>query len=179
MLNNMKIIGPNCSLTPIQEADASHLAKWFNDIYISLPESNIYDVVSLSYAEERVRRNIKKNDLVFTIIENNSNTPIGKIDLYLDTKNNNGSLGIIIGERHFWGQGLGKEAILLLLDFAFNKKNLHNIMLGVYSFNKRAYGLYKHIGFQEIGRRREYQALGGKRFDMIFMDMLSSEFKGL
>lgn len=39
--------------------------------------------------------------------------------------------------------------------------------------------IYKQIGFQEIGRKREFQAIGGRRFDMIYMDMLSAEFNGL
>ena len=179
MSNNIEIIGTNCSLIPLKESDAYNWAKWYNDIYISLPESNVYDVLSLSNTEGWVQKNINNNDLVFTIIDNHSKTAIGKIELEIDVENNCGSFGIVIGERKFWGQGFGKEATILLLDFAFNKKDIHNMMLGVYAFNKRAFNIYKQIGFQEIGRRREFQAVGGRRFDMIFMDMLSSDFKGL
>ncbi len=52
-------------------------------------------------------------------------------------------------------------------------------MIGVYSFNKRAYGLYKSMGFKDIGRKREYQLIAGKRFDMIMMDLLSYEYKSI
>lgn len=176
---NMEMIGKKCSLIPLKESDALKWAEWYNDIYISLPESNVYDVFALSNTEGWVKHNIKNNDLVFSIIDNHSKTVVGKIELELDSENSCGSFGIVIGEREYWGRGLGKEATLLLLDFAFNKKGIHNMMLGVYAFNKRAINLYEQIGFKEIGRRREYQAVGGRRFDMIFMDMLSSEFKGL
>lgn len=179
MSNNIEIIGQNCSLIPLRESDAINWAKWYNDIYISLPESNVYDIFTISNTEGWVKHNIENNDLVFTIIENQSKTAIGKIELEIDSEKRCGSFGIIIGKRDYWGRGLGKEATILLLDFAFNKKGLHNMMLGVYAFNKRAINLYEQIGFQEIGRKREFQAVGGKRFDMILMDMLSTEFRGL
>lgn len=139
MKNNIEIIGPNCSLIPLRETDAPYWAKWYNDIYISLPESNIYDVLSLTNTEWWVKHNIENNDFVFTIIDNHSKTAIGKIELEIDNENKCGSFGIIIGERKFWGQGFGKEATLPLLDFAFNKTGIHNMMLGVYAFIKRAF----------------------------------------
>lgn len=178
MSESLEIIGQKCNLIPLKESDAFNWAKWYNDIYISLPESNVYDVFTISNTEGWIKHNIKNKDIVFTIIENQSNTPIGKIELEIDNENNCGSFGIIIGERKFWGQGIGKEATSLLLDYAFKIKGIHNMMLGVYGFNKRAINLYKQIGFQEIGRKREYQAVSGRRFDMIFMDMLSTEYRG-
>jgi RimJ/RimL family protein N-acetyltransferase len=87
--------------------------------------------------------------------------------------------GIDIGEMDYWGKGYGKEATQLALDFAFNFLNIHNIMLGVYAFNQRAYHLYKKIGFKEIGRKREFQTLGGEKFDMIMMDLLSTEYESV
>lgn len=177
--NRNEIFGPNCSLIPINESDALNWAKWYNDIYISLPESNIYDVLSSSNTEGWVKYNIKNKDLVFTIIENNYKKAVGKIELEIDKDNNCGSFGIIIGERDFWGRGIGKEATLLLLDLAFNKMAINNIMLGVYAFNKRAFNIYKQIGFKEIGKKREYLVAGGNRYDMILMEMLSTGFKGI
>lgn len=174
-----EIIGQKCRLIPLQKSDAANWAKWYNDIHISLPESNVYDVLSLANTQGWVEYNIKNKDLVFTIMENTSKIAVGKIELEIDSENNCGTFGIIIGERDFWGKGLGKEATSLILDFAFNTKGLKNIMLGVYAFNKRAINMYRQIGFKEIGRKREYQLVGGKRFDMIYMDMLSNEFRGI
>lgn len=172
-----KLTGKKCSLIPIKDRDAYNWAKWYNDIYISLPESNVYDVVTSTNTKKAVADLIKDDAYVFTIVENTNETPIGRIELEVDEKNKSGSFGIIVGEKDFWGKGIGKEATQLLLNFAFTELKIHNMMLGVYGFNKRAYNLYKLIGFKEMGRKREYQAAGGKRYDMIFMDMLSHEFK--
>lgn len=165
------IEGKKCYLKLADSESASTKPKWFNDINISMPESNIYEVIS--------EKNIWFGELAYSIFDKESNTNIGEIELYTDEDSSSASLGIIIGERDYWGKGYGKEAILLIMDMAFNKLNKNNLMLGVYGFNKRAISLYKHLGFKEIGRKREYQAIGGRRFDMILMDMLSREFKEL
>ena len=45
------------------------------------------------------------------------------------------------------------------------------------AFNKRAIACYKKVGFKEIGIRRKARILCGKKYDLIFMDLLAEEFK--
>jgi RimJ/RimL family protein N-acetyltransferase len=52
-------------------------------------------------------------------------------------------------------------------------------MLGTFSFNERAIGCYKKVGFKEIGRRREARIIGGKKFDVVLMDILAKEFESV
>ena len=85
-------------------------------------------------------------------------------------------VGLVIGDRAYWGKGYGFEAMQLLLDYGFNLLNLHNIMLGVFAFNQRALRLYQKLGFREIGRRRQARMIAGQRHDVIFMDLLATEF---
>ncbi len=174
-----KLIGKKCYLSPLAEKDAENLARWYNDIEISMPESNVYDAISLKSMENMVNTFQSKGLNVFTIVDIETDKAIGIVEIEANQVYKSGSFGIIIGEKDYWGKGFGKEATLLILDFAFNFLNLHNIMLGVYGFNERAYGLYKHIGFKDIGRKREYQTVAGKKYDMIMMDMLSTEYKSV
>jgi RimJ/RimL family protein N-acetyltransferase len=97
----------------------------------------------------------------------------------MDINHINGTamFGIVIGEKEYWSKGFGTEATKLILDYGFNILNLHNIMLGVFDFNKRAIASYKKIGFKEIGKRRGDRLIAGKRYDTIFMDILAEEFE--
>jgi len=88
-------------------------------------------------------------------------------------------LGIAIGEKAYWNKGYGQDATKLLLDYGFNLLNLNNIMLGVFSFNERAVNCYRKVGFKEIGRRRQARIIGGKKFDVILMDILAEEFESV
>jgi RimJ/RimL family protein N-acetyltransferase len=88
-------------------------------------------------------------------------------------------MGIGIGEKNYWGKGYGQEALNLILDYGFNLLNLNNIMLGTFEFNQRSISAYKKVGFKEIGRRRQGMIIAGKKYDVIFMDLLAVEFQPL
>jgi RimJ/RimL family protein N-acetyltransferase len=66
--------------------------------------------------------------------------------------------------------------LTLLLDYGFKALNLNNIMLKVYSFNKRAIKSYEKVGFKIVGKRRNGLKRGKETFDIIFMDILEKEF---
>ena len=55
----------------------------------------------------------------------------------VDLVNQIGEIGICIGNKEFWNQVYGTQAMKLFLDYAFNLLNLNNIELKVYAFNKR------------------------------------------
>jgi RimJ/RimL family protein N-acetyltransferase len=59
----------------------------------------------------------------------------------LDNLNQTAEAAIIIGNKNYWNKGYGSEALSLLMDYGFKALNIHNIMLSVYSFNKRAMSL--------------------------------------
>lgn len=174
-----KLIGEKCYLSPLTDEDAENWVRWHNDIDISMPESNVYVSITLQNMKERVNRHQSNRESVFSIIDKEKDIPIGTVEINYCSLHRTGTLGIIIGEKHYWGKGYGREAIMLILDYGFNLLNLHNIMLGVYAFNRRAIGLYKSIGFKEIGRKREYQTMGGRKIDMIMMDLLSREYESV
>jgi RimJ/RimL family protein N-acetyltransferase len=64
----------------------------------------------------------------------------------------------------------------LILEFGFAMLGLHNIMLECYEYNlgRRA---YEKAGFREIGRWRQAHRMGGRAWDVIYMDCLATEFK--
>lgn len=55
-----------------------------------------------------------------------------------------------IGEKEYWGKGLGKEMIDYIKDYAKKELNLDSIYLKVISDNTRAIRAYEKSGFQAI-----------------------------
>ncbi|WP_294343268.1 GNAT family protein [Prosthecochloris sp.] len=74
------------------------------------------------------------------------------------------------------GKGYGKDAMLTLLDFAFNVIDLHVIALMVESYNKQAIGLFEDCCFTNRGTMRERAYRNGKRCDVTMMDVLKNDF---
>jgi diamine N-acetyltransferase len=64
-----------------------------------------------------------------------------------------------------------------MLYYVFTALGLHNVMLIVFEFNVAGVRAYEKAGFKEFRRRRECRLSGGKLWDEIQMDCLSSELE--
>ena len=176
-----KLVGQKCYLSPCRIDDAEKWAEWFNDLAVTLPLGDeAYTPSTLVSEREAIEGIIKNKAHIFSIVEIEQDVSLGRCLLFnVDHVNRSAMLGVLIGEKTYWGKGYGQEAIKLLLDYGFNLLNLHSIMLGVFSFNKRAIRSYQKVGFKEIGKRRQARIIGGQKFDVILMDILADEFESV
>lgn len=85
-------------------------------------------------------------------------------------------LGIEIGDKAYWGQGYGRDAIRLLLAYAFEHMNMHRVWLTTHSENVRAIRCYTACGFVEEGRLRQHIYVRGHYVDRVTMGILREEF---
>ena len=173
-----RLVGKKCYLSPCSLEDAEKWTEWDNDLEFAIPlGEEAYTCYSLDKTKEIISKVIKEQDPIFSIIDLETDTPIGRCMLFkVDKVDKKATLGIGIGDKAYWNKGYGQDAMKLLLDYGFNLLNLSNIMLGVYSYNQRAIYCYKKVGFKEIGKRRKSKIIGGKVFDEVFMDILAEEF---
>lgn len=176
-----KLVGEHIYLSPVSLEGAEKYTKWLNDFettdYIG-ESTEIYTIENEKNFLENCSKN--KNGVTFGIVKLDDDELIGNCGLKeISAVNRTATLGIFIGEKEERSKGYGLEAIKLLLDYGFNYLNLHEINLDVYSFNERAIKCYEKVGFKEYGRRRESVYVNGKYYDVISMDILKSEFKGI
>lgn len=85
-------------------------------------------------------------------------------------------LGIAIGNKEYWGRGYGREAIALLLDYAFRLVNARRVFLRVNGGNERAIRAYRACGFVEEGRLRRHVWSNGAYDDLVYMGILRGEW---
>jgi RimJ/RimL family protein N-acetyltransferase len=86
-------------------------------------------------------------------------------------------LGITIGDRDYWGKGYGREAITLLVDYAFTHWNVQRVGLQVLATNERAIRAYQAVGFVQEGRLRRYMWSNGAYVDGVCMSILREEWQ--
>jgi RimJ/RimL family protein N-acetyltransferase len=87
-------------------------------------------------------------------------------------------LGITIGDKAYWGRGYGRDAIQVLLDYAFRLRNIRRVHLSVNGNNPRAIQAYKSCGFLEEGRLRAHVWNDGQYVDLVMMGLLREEWLG-
>jgi RimJ/RimL family protein N-acetyltransferase len=181
MTHYKKLVGKKCYLSPPSVEDAEKWTEWDNDLEVTIPMGEeAYTPFSVDKTREIITNVIKKQDHIFSIVELQTEKCIGRCMLFaMDQVDRRAMLGIAIGDKSYWNKGYGQDATRLLLDYGFNLLGLNSIMLGVYSFNKRAINCYKRIGFREIGKRRQARIIGGKKYDVILMDILGEEFRSV
>lgn len=179
MAHFRKLTGSLCYLSPIAPEDAGAMTAWMNDLSVTVPLGDeVYVPISLERMAGEIEDAIRRQEHIFSIIDCATDQLIGRCMLFsIDPVNCSSMLGIVIGEKAFWGRGYGQEATRLLLHYAFNLLNLHSVMLGTFSFNERAQAAYRRVGFSEIGRRRDARIIGGKAYDVVLMDILEDEFR--
>jgi RimJ/RimL family protein N-acetyltransferase len=87
------------------------------------------------------------------------------------------ALGITIGDKDYWGRGYGRDALRLLLDYAFRLRNVRRVYLTVNSTNERAIRAYYACGFVEEGRLRKHVWSDGQYIDLVQMGILRDEWE--
>ncbi len=165
-------------LSPMSLEDVNDYTKWMNDRKVTDNIHSTSKVITTIGEKEWVEKLMQRGGHTFAIVSKDNDKLIGNCGLMdTDYKDGTSTIGIFIGEEEYRGKGLGTEVINLLLDYGFNNLRLHNINLGVFSFNERAISCYKKLGFKEYGRRHECYYLDGKWHDEIWMEMLEEEYR--
>ncbi|MDR1000966.1 MAG: GNAT family N-acetyltransferase [Clostridiales bacterium] len=174
-----KVIGSRVYLSPLCVEDADIYTKWHND-----PEVGVnYGSYPYSHTIGRTKKDLENEkysdwDEDFAIVLHENDTPIGMISVFEKSGvYRSAYMALAIGEAEWRGKGIGKEAVTLLLGYAFDTLNLHNMALYVYSRNTIATRLYKGLGFTEGGRLRQRVFNRGQYDDIIFMDILEDEYR--
>ncbi|MBD2303948.1 GNAT family N-acetyltransferase [Chroococcidiopsis sp. FACHB-1243] len=74
------------------------------------------------------------------------------------------------------GQGYGKQALRLLLDWVFTEYKAHRFWLDVFEDNHRARHVYQSVGFREEGLLREVVKQQDKYASQVVMSILEQEY---
>ena len=87
-----------------------------------------------------------------------------------DSVNLEAELGIVIGDRDYWGNAYGYDAVTTLLDYMFTEKKLKRVYLHTLEWNKRAQGCFTKCGFQAV------RNVTRMSHDLILMDVLREDW---
>lgn len=166
------------ALTP---DDSDAVANWsINSEYLRLLNSDPARPHSPNYLRTGMERasEVSADCFLFGVRTLDHDNLIGFLELEdIQWPHGNGWIGIGIGDPEYWGRGYGTDAVQTLLRFAFLEIGLHRVSLDVFEYNERAIRSYEKLGFKIEGRVREFMQREGRRWDMIYMGLLRSEWE--
>jgi RimJ/RimL family protein N-acetyltransferase len=177
MLKGEKVI-----LRSINRADLPRLCEFNNDLEVELAGGGDPPIPqSLARLEAEFEQEAAKGgrDGARFAIEANEKI-IGQCALFnFNETARTCELGIAIGDKDYWGHGYGRDAIRLLLDYAFRYRNIRRVWLSVQGNNERAIRAYQACGFVEEGRLRVHVWSDGRYVDLVYMGLLREEWQGV
>jgi ribosomal-protein-alanine N-acetyltransferase len=116
-----------------------------------------------------------RRDYTLAIVVKNENEFIGGCSICVSNPDNReGWIGYCLN-RCFWGKGYATEAANALVDFGFNKLNLHRIFATCDPANAASAHVLEKIGMKLEGRMREHMLARGKWRDSLLYAVLDHE----
>lgn len=162
--------GASVFLRLLTEADATpQYAQWLNDPIVNqYLETRTVTVDELrSYIREKRE---SPSALLLGIFWKENGRHIGNVKLEpVDRDTKHATMGILIGNKEYWGKGVATEATNLISDYAFEHLGMQTITLGVISENTAALRVYEKCGFERIRVEKAAVNHDGALFDRIVM----------
>lgn len=164
-------------LRAMERADVQRLHELERNVELVVLTDGGWEPQSLAAAEKYFEKHLDDTERAEFVIEVDGKV-IGGCGLHHQRRRHGtAELGIGIYDPDYLGQGYGREAIQLLLDWAFRIEGWRRIFLMVFASNERAIRSYRACGFCEEGRMAQHWFFDGHYEDAVVMGLLRSDWQ--
>ncbi len=174
-LENAFLIGEKVALRELKESDLPKIQEWLCDSDVTNLLFQGEKPLNLDLMKEDFHKKIRENnEIVFAIISKADNLHIGWAGIYeINWISRNCEIRFFIGDKTCWKKGFASESVSLLIDYTFNKLNLHRIFGGTNIENHGSINVFRKLGFSEEGISKESHFRNGKYYDLIKFGLLN------
>jgi RimJ/RimL family protein N-acetyltransferase len=170
------IKGERIQLRTAVRADMELKVRWYNDPDVNktlvLPEK--LELQKTYEWFERARQSDSRHDWVIELLDGKA---IGVVGVKEINKNNkSGLLYIVIGDKDYWGKGLGYEAELLAIHYCFKHLKLHRVLGAALENNPASIAVINKVGFHQDGTFRDEYFANGRYYNLHRYSILEDEF---
>lgn len=95
---------------------------------------------------------------------------------HIDPIHRSCEIGIVIGEKQYWNQGLGAIAVRRLTTLAFTVYHLHRVYAVIQGGNMASKRCFEKVGFRHEGHCREARYVIGEFIDLHYYAVLEQEW---
>lgn len=171
------LTGATLKLRALEPEDLEFVFKVENDEdmwEVSTTQTPYSNFLIRRYLENSHQDIYEAKQLRLAICEKENFEPLGLIDLYdFDPANRRAGVGIIIHNAGQRGKGIGKEALGLLINYAFKKLNLHQLYANIDSANDVSIALFTTFGFECIGVKKDWNFRNNSYTDEAFYQLIN------
>lgn len=167
--NEFELIGENILITPFSINNlCESYVSWLNDI----------DVVR--YSNQRFKRHdihscndyfLSFNDtenLFLAIYSKSNKNFIGTSTVYYSVLHKVADIGLMIGDKQYWGKGFGSEAWIMVMDYLIDSGLVRKVTGGALSCNVGMINIMKKAEMLPDGKRTGHQLVDNVPVDIVY-----------
>ncbi len=154
-------------------------------VYAIENDTNIWEVSNTQtpYSKFLIRQYLENahqdiyeaKQLRLAICKNGTSEAIGLIDLFeFDPQHRRAGVGIVIRSQNDRNHGFGKEALDLVIDFAFTKLSLHQLFANIGTKNEASLQLFTNFGFRQVGIKKDWILVNGQYQDEALFQLINN-----
>lgn len=146
---------------------------WLNDPLVNQFLESRFQVATRESVLKFIEGASVSNSYLFGIFLQENSKHIGNIKLGpVSQLHRRGDIGLLIGDKRFWGKGIATQAIELVVEFAFNHLNLLKVTAGMYAPNLGSYRAFIKCGFSVVGVYKKHSFFNGEFVDQVILEKL-------
>lgn len=175
----MTLQGKNIYLRALEPEDLEFVYAVENDENIWEVSNTItpYSKFLIRQYLENAHRDIyEAKQLRLVICKKENSETVGLIDLFdFDAKNKRAGVGIIIQNEINRKNGFGKEALSLVINYAFEQLQLHQLYANIGAENKASESLFTTFGFKKIGIKKDWNFTNNRFHDEAVFQLIKNK----
>jgi RimJ/RimL family protein N-acetyltransferase len=161
------------AIGPLVPEDSAAIFRWVNDVKSASLDVAYRPVDGVAFNAWLGTFATDTSRVLFVIRRRENPTACGYIQITnIHSIHRSADIGIRIGSDEDRGRGMGRAALSLAVNYAWNHLNLNRVQLTVLATNVRAVRAYKAVGFQEEGLFRRAVFINGNWTDVLAMAIL-------
>lgn len=175
--------GKKVTLVPFSEEniESPEYFDWLTD-YEVVKTINRLDYI-MPVSREAVREYCRsvlasKSDIFFAIRLCGDDRFVGTLRVaQMNWRSQTAEIGIMVGDRNVWGQGVATDAIRIAGTYLFRNLGLRKLTAGLMAVNEPMRRVFLALGFQEEGRLRLQDRYEETYCDHIYLGCFKDEFR--
>lgn len=173
-----ELVTDRLRLRPYQGGDLDAVHRYASDARVTRwTDFGPNDVAaSRAFLEMATRpRELSSDDFHFAIVMASEQRVVGGCSLEVTRREHRGGTFGYILDHAWWGKGIGTEAALALVQFAFSTLHLHRLEATCHLDNTASARVLAKAGLQLEGRMRDHMLVRGQWRDSLLFAILTSD----
>jgi ribosomal-protein-alanine N-acetyltransferase len=164
-----KLVGRKVYLRPFKKKDITpEYISWLNDPEVVRHSNQRFITHSESSCQAYLESFENGPNLFLSVRTQLDDLAIGTMTAYIAPQHGTVDIGILIGRKSVWGQGVGQDAWDTLITWFIEKYHIRKVTAGTLSSNKAMIRIMERSGMHCEAIRPKQELLNGAALDLHF-----------